>query len=368
MLTFAIPTWNRAPKLQICLDSICLQINNKPGYRVVVCDNGSSDNTRDLLANYKKKHDFVFFESLPEMKDGASCVNSVNMVETEWTWTFGDDDVLRPGALEKVVSVLENNPHLHFIHAAQTSRTGKSRKLHTANKFVELCESYGWLDTCGFISSNICRTIDIKKAYENYLFFNDEIGTIFPHSACLLERLHDKPAALLDDDLVGLQDDVQTEDTIKRWKLANAVTRYFYVGDSLVNIMGKVPALKKSYPATFFRYHTYHLWDRLLRDVANEFRITKRPIPADVFEKITLLSSLVQESEVRKRILTNITFQTLAMENITKGYQTLENVISNSEIPTFGFKNIVVLPPHINEILVLPISDPVRETIAENPA
>ena len=350
MLTFAIPTWNRATKLKVCIDSICEQIKDRDGYFLVVCDNGSTDDTKKILQEYDARYNFFSYQSLPKMIDGASCVNSVNMVKTDWTWTFGDDDILLPQALDKVVAVIEKHPNLFYLHATQSVRTDKSKKLFSASTFLDLCESYGWLDVSGFISSNICRTDELQKAYAHYLFYNSEIETIFPHSACLLETIHDRPSALLDDELVGLQDNVQTEDTIQRWRLANAATRYFYVGDSLLKIMERVPKLKKTFPAVFFRYHTYHLWDRLLRDIVGEFKAKRTPIPGEIMEKITILASMVSDAEVRKRILTVLSTEKKAMESIQREENMLDKVKENCEIAVYGLKNIVVLPPHIKTI------------------
>ncbi len=361
MLTFAIPTWNRAPQLRVCIDSICEQIKDRDGYFLVVCDNGSTDSTRELLQEYDDKYKFFSYQSLPAMVDGASCVNSVNMVETHWTWTFGDDDVLLPHALDKVVTVLQKHPELYYLHATQSLRTGNSRKLFSALTFLDLCESYGWLDVSGFISSNICRTKELQKAYVNYLIYNTEIGTIFPHSACMLETIYNRPAALLDDALVGLQDAVQTEETIKRWRLANAATRYFYVADSLLKVMEKVPALKKLYPAVFFRYHTYHLWDRLLRDIVGEFKVTRKPFPSSMWEKVTTLVSMVTEAEVRKRILTVLTTERRAIESIYQEELVLEEAKKNCEIAVYGLKNTYVLPPQIKTISETTVVYPDRD-------
>ena len=98
----------------------------------------------------------------------GSWVGSVEMVQTEWVWTFGDDDVLLERGLDTVISALNDNPDLKFLHAAQVSRSANTKKIYKKNSLLELCKNFGWIDTCGFISSNVVKTRDLKTAYQNY--------------------------------------------------------------------------------------------------------------------------------------------------------------------------------------------------------
>ena len=59
MLTFAIPTWNRADKLGLGVASICEQVKRKDGFRVVVVDHKSTDNTAQVLEQFSKKYEFL---------------------------------------------------------------------------------------------------------------------------------------------------------------------------------------------------------------------------------------------------------------------------------------------------------------------
>ena len=59
MLTFAIASRNREKKLKVCIDSICDQIDGQEGFKVVVCDNASTDGTKELLEEYAARYKFV---------------------------------------------------------------------------------------------------------------------------------------------------------------------------------------------------------------------------------------------------------------------------------------------------------------------
>ena len=134
MITFAIPTYNRAEKLRRCLDSICSQISGREGFYVTVCNNKSTDSTIELLSEYSQKYGFLSFKTLPAhvvIQDrSGSWAGSVEMVQTEWVWTFGDDDVLLENGLDTVLSALNDNPDLKFLHAAQISRSANTKKIY----------------------------------------------------------------------------------------------------------------------------------------------------------------------------------------------------------------------------------------------
>ena len=350
MLTFAIPTWNRAKQLRVCIDSICEQIKDRQGFYLVVCDNGSTDSTGKVLKEYSRKYDFFSYKSLDVMREGASWVESVGMVKTELTWTFGDDDVLRPNALDKVLSIFNKHDDLYYLHATQTGRTNNSKNLYKAIDFLDLCETYGWIDTCGFISSNICRTNELVQAYSNYYFYNDTVRSIFPAAACLLESIYDKPAALYDDDLVGLQEEVQSEETLRRWNLINSNTRYFFTVDALHQLMKRVPALNKTFPPSFFRYHCYHLWDRHLSDLAKEYRHTRKKVPEQGWKKIACLAELVSDGEVRKRILVALETERQIIETLVRAESSLDQSEQICEAEVYGYKNVNILPPPIRNV------------------
>ena len=56
-----IPTYNRSRLLKLTLDSIVNQAIDKKQFEVIVADDGSKDNTRDLVASYSNKLDISYY-------------------------------------------------------------------------------------------------------------------------------------------------------------------------------------------------------------------------------------------------------------------------------------------------------------------
>src|SRR5688572_26560403 len=93
VLSVCIPTYNRAEYLRQCLDAFLPQAIR---HNVALCvsDNGSSDNTRDILDAFAKRYPLFTFRSNP-LNQGIdkNIVDVVNLATTRFAWLFGDDDL-----------------------------------------------------------------------------------------------------------------------------------------------------------------------------------------------------------------------------------------------------------------------------------
>ncbi len=91
-VTVVVPTRDRATSLAQLLDSLCHQEANSPTYDVVVVDNGSSDGTRAVVADYRRKFPVVRY--LFEPRPGASHARNRGIASTDaGILAFIDDDV-----------------------------------------------------------------------------------------------------------------------------------------------------------------------------------------------------------------------------------------------------------------------------------
>jgi glycosyltransferase involved in cell wall biosynthesis len=87
-----VPTRDRAPSLAQLLDSLCHQQRDSPSYEVVVVDNGSSDRTPEVVADYRRKYPVVRY--LFEPRPGASNARNRGIASTDaGIFAFIDDDV-----------------------------------------------------------------------------------------------------------------------------------------------------------------------------------------------------------------------------------------------------------------------------------
>jgi glycosyltransferase involved in cell wall biosynthesis len=277
-LVFAIPTWNRANELFECVTSIAEQNPDA----IYISDNCSNDQTAEICTILKNKYPCVTYTRLAEhVLAEENFKNVVSIAEGDYIWTFGDDDILLPGALNFARTLLGHN--LDFYHVAEENRasTNSAKK----DTLLNLCCDYGFLEMTGFMTGNITRAEKIKKACASK---NWEIYTnsAFSHSLALLEVLAHSEAAFIDIPMIRAA--VENEETVRRWQLEKTTSRYIYIAEGLLVLRdaGIIPAKLSE---TFFRYLQWSLLRRIMNDyLARTFNpetpVTKREW--DCFENI----------------------------------------------------------------------------------
>jgi glycosyltransferase involved in cell wall biosynthesis len=112
-LTIAIPTYNRAEKLNALLSRIKTMLESSPlllqSVGVVVSDNASTDHTLSILKNYKSENiNYSYFIQSKNLGLDRNMLFLYQQVKTEYIWYFSDDDILFPGAIERVLNALIN--------------------------------------------------------------------------------------------------------------------------------------------------------------------------------------------------------------------------------------------------------------------
>lgn len=113
LLTIAIPTYNRSAFLELCLKRIgeeldSLSEDQRSWVKVYIANNASTDNTAEVIFQYQLIDTEVFevvhnTENIGAERNVAQCYASAT---TSYVWVLGDDDVILPGGLGKVIDAL----------------------------------------------------------------------------------------------------------------------------------------------------------------------------------------------------------------------------------------------------------------------
>ncbi|QKJ64801.1 glycosyltransferase family 2 protein [Flavobacterium sp. M31R6] len=133
LISIIIPTYNRAYLIAETLESIIAQ--NHKNWECLIVDDGSTDDTATLIANYiKKDNRFQYHQRPVDRKKGANaCRNyGFELSKGEYVKWFDSDDIMHPDFLEKQVEVLENNNELNFC-ASQSLTFHKDSEIRTKN-------------------------------------------------------------------------------------------------------------------------------------------------------------------------------------------------------------------------------------------
>jgi len=108
-ISFCIPTLNRAKELEASLRSIISQADQR--VEIVIVDGGSTDETLAVIDTLKASFPQIYVYG-SESRSGVDrdILQSVAMAHGEFCWLFSDDDLLSPGALERVLQLFQEFP------------------------------------------------------------------------------------------------------------------------------------------------------------------------------------------------------------------------------------------------------------------
>ena len=115
-LSICIATLNRARFIGETLDCILGQMES--GVQLVVVDGASSDNTAEVMAQYCSRYpEVVYRRELTNSGVDADYDKAVGYATGEYCWLMTDDDLLKPGAVRRVLEAMAENPELIVVNA-----------------------------------------------------------------------------------------------------------------------------------------------------------------------------------------------------------------------------------------------------------
>jgi glycosyltransferase involved in cell wall biosynthesis len=114
-LSICIATFNRSRFIGETLDSILSQM--EPGVELVVVDGASSDGTRVLMAEYVSRYPEIrYYSETQNSGVDGDYDKAVNYALGEYCWLMTDDDLLKPGAIARVLALLDGRRELVVVN------------------------------------------------------------------------------------------------------------------------------------------------------------------------------------------------------------------------------------------------------------
>ncbi len=191
LLSICIPTYNRANYLKECLDSIVCQFDDKDVFNqieVVISDNASEDNTKELVEEYQKKFSNIrYFRNKENLGFDLNVDIVLDKAEGSFCWTLSDDERLKKGALNFILEIIKQHPEIPYIGIERFKNDNKVQYFKNGNDII----LKGELPPGGYLSFNIFNKkfiqFDKKKYYGNYWL----------HYSTLMELIVDKPFIMI---------------------------------------------------------------------------------------------------------------------------------------------------------------------------
>lgn len=195
-LTIAIPTFQRAKYLDICLASLEKNMPQtiQDDIEVLVIDNNSQDNTAEIIKKHQISMNIRYIRNKENIGPDENFKKCITEATSQYVWIFGDDDVFFPSTLENIIDILKSKETIGLIHLRAKNFYNDAEILdyhiqafsciHMASKenFVEKIHT-----NITFISANIVNKEILLKTMDLKDIPNNNLGQMYWNIICILK-------------------------------------------------------------------------------------------------------------------------------------------------------------------------------------
>ena len=135
--------YNCAPTLAESLDSLLAQTYQ--GFKVIMCDDGSTDNTIEVAQTYAERYPgkFILIRNEKNMGLNYTLNHCLEYADTEYTARMDGDDISLPHRFEQEINFLDEHPEYAIVSGPMIYfdengdfRTGRGNGEVTKEKFI----------------------------------------------------------------------------------------------------------------------------------------------------------------------------------------------------------------------------------------
>lgn len=143
LVSVVLPTYNRATLLSRAIESILAQ--DYPNFELIIVDDGSTDNSPQIIAQYVKKSSKIRTFRNPQNKGISFSRNVGNkMALGKYIAVMDSDDISMPHRLRTEVQYLEKHPDIVGVSSSMTNlKTGKDIFKPHLNPFFLFDNTFG---------------------------------------------------------------------------------------------------------------------------------------------------------------------------------------------------------------------------------
>ena len=118
-LSIVITTFNRCEKLKKLISSIV--VPKSLNYEIIIINDGSEDDTRKFLDNYKRKKNFILINQ-ENLGRSVSLMKGVKVASKEYTMIMDDDDYFLKSSLNYINKILGKKKSNFYIFNTKISK------------------------------------------------------------------------------------------------------------------------------------------------------------------------------------------------------------------------------------------------------
>jgi glycosyltransferase involved in cell wall biosynthesis len=172
-ISVAMATYNGGQYIQHQLDSLARQ--TLPPYELVVTDDGSTDETLQILHDFAQRAHFPvrIYSNEATLGFSDNFLRAASLCQGEWIAFCDQDDVWMPAKLERIYQTIKRYKHDELVMVGHTSLlaneklelTGQRLPDYSRNRLVKCGSNYGFFCIVGF--SMACRATLISEFDSN---------------------------------------------------------------------------------------------------------------------------------------------------------------------------------------------------------
>tara|TARA_B110000879_G_scaffold212475_1_gene308916 strand:+ start:20500 stop:21525 length:1026 start_codon:yes stop_codon:yes gene_type:complete len=207
-LSICVATYNRADFIQETLDSIFLQNTNQ--IEIVIVDGGSTDGTEEIVRVYQEKYSNCRYIKLPTkggFDEDLSC--AVSYAQGDYCWLFSDDDIIKPGAIDYILSKLALDYDVVIVNSEIKNQTLtkilKSKCINLSKDEAFNSQSFEKFFIMTAPHSSFLGCVVIKRSIWDSRNKNKYFGTMFVHVGVLFQSNFDGNLLVIADPLVSIR-------------------------------------------------------------------------------------------------------------------------------------------------------------------
>jgi abequosyltransferase len=180
LLSICIPTYNRAPYLEKCLQNIVKQVGNNPQVEVIIADNVSDDNTQAVSEAYTANYQNVkYFRNETNIGGDKNFIRVLKLGTGKYLKLINDYVEFKDGCVLKMLEIvkdhLETKEILYFANGVSYLRKKDFYYSEDLDEFLRVCSFHSqWIGTIGFWNEDF-NTMMKYYHFKTKSFFQTEL-------------------------------------------------------------------------------------------------------------------------------------------------------------------------------------------------
>lgn len=192
-ISIGIPTYNGERYLVQAIESVVTQLSDIPGreIEILVSDNASTDGTGDIVKEYIAHYPDIFsYTRNPEnVGYDRNVDNLFKVARGDYLWLLGDDDMLIPGAVRELFTLIENHNDVEVFCLSHSFLNIESEEKNWKPQFESdvLCNDGNDFLQRSLWSTSALSSMCIRRASWNRESLEKYIGSQWIHIGGMLE-------------------------------------------------------------------------------------------------------------------------------------------------------------------------------------